>query len=118
MAHDAEERQQYNGRAQQFEALHEGGRSALNRRLLDGSHEEQNGREYAYYEEDAKEYPPIQSEFRNDHRGPPHGKIRSRERGNGLDELSEGKCRRQIAATHHSRYQRVERCLHEGVADT
>ena len=38
MAHDTEERQQHDGRSQQLETLHEGGRLALNRRFLNRSH--------------------------------------------------------------------------------
>ena len=45
----------------------------------------------AFLKEKSEEYAPVESEFGNDLRGSPHGKIRCRERSDGLHELSERK---------------------------
>ena len=121
VTYDAEEAEQDEGIAEQFESTGE----CLAHRLafvfrwffVDGSGEEQQGGDDADDEIDGEEDSPAEPEGGDGGCGSPHGDVGCHEGGDGLDELSEGEGGSEVAALHHGGHEGVERCLHEGVAD-
>ncbi len=115
MAHNAEEAQEDERTAQQTDTL-ANARCLVGTLLLNGS-----GCEHDYRQEtdDGVDYEqafPSQSECRHGTRGSPCRYQRGEERGYRLDKLPEGERRCQLAFADKVGHQRIERCLHDGIA--
>ena len=117
MAHDGKERQEHDGLLEQCQAVHERRRLAAADLLVDRSCPKQGGGDDANNEVDQEEHTPIVTERWDDLGSAPHSEVRSHERSDGLDELSEGKCGCKVLVTNHEHSQGVNTGLHQGVAD-
>ena len=118
MAHDAQEAQQHDGLAQQLEALHKAGSLVGHLLPLDGGEGQQQGCQDADDAIHGEQHPPAKAPGRHGGGGAPHGDIRGHEGGYGLHELTEGHGAGQLVTLDDVGDERVQRGLHEGVANS
>ena len=117
MAHDAEEAEQDEGAAQQLEAFNDA-RCLVRSLLLDRRGRQDGDREEADHRVDHQEGAPTESEGGQYRRRSPSRQDRGEERGDRLHELTEGERRGELIRADQVGHQRIERSLHDGVADT
>ncbi len=84
---------------------------------MNGRNQEQQRGEDAHHKVDGEEHPPVEPHRGDDSLGTPHGQERRHERGDGLDKLAKGERRREVAVAQHGLHERVERRLHQRVAN-
>ena len=116
MTHDGYEGKQDDGRAEHPHAGQYARGLVLGGFLLDGGHAEPQRGGHADEEEEQEEDTPAQAEGRRRGRGAPCRDERGDKRGDGLDKLTEGERGGQVALD-QDRHERIERGLHDGVAD-
>ena len=116
MAHDAKEGQKDDGLAEKAEAVAKARNLACGGFFLNGGYQQKERGKNACNEVDQEQNAPAHAERRKHARGAPHGYVGGEERGDGLDELTERKGAGKVVAADYGRDQRVERCLHQGVA--
>ena len=117
MAHDAEEAKQDVWLAEEREAVADGRYLAAALRFFDIGHAQGDNCKSADNGIDREEHAPVESEGRDECCRAPHGDIRSEERSDGLDKLSEGQSRGKAVGAHYGSDERIERRLHQCVAD-
>ena len=117
MTHDAQEAEKDKRLAQQGEALPEGGRASLFLFLADGSTAQPENGNHRNDHIDREQHPPAHAQRRNGLRSSPHGDVWSQKRSNGFYKLSEGERTCQPLAAYDIGKQRVERRLHQRIAD-
>ena len=118
MAHNAQETEQDDGLAQQLEALNEVRGLSDDLFPLDGCYQQQEGGQDADDAIHREQHPPAQTEGGHGRRGAPHGDVRGQERSDGLHELAKGHGAGQLVALNYVGNERVQRGLHESIADT
>ena len=85
--------------------------------LLNGSGTEQKDGGDADDHVDGEEDAPSQSEGGHGGSGSPHGDVGCHKGGDGFDKLPKGEGGGQSVALNHTRDERIEGSLHQGVAD-
>ena len=114
VGHDAEEAEQHDAVGEQeLEAAADGGGAGVGGGFVDLVDGEQHVADDADDQIDHEQYPP-HAELG----GAPDGDVRGEQRGEGLDELAERQGGGELVALDEHGEQRVQRHLHQGVADT
>ena len=114
VGHDAEEAEQHDAVGEQeLEAAADGGGAGVGGGFVDLVDGEQHVADDADDQIDHEQYPP-HAELG----GAPDGDVRGEQGGEGLDELAERQGGGELVALDEHGEQRVQRHLHQGVADT
>ena len=117
VAHDAQKAQQHKRMAQQPEAGGKAGSIMVGLFFPDGSKTQQHDGHHGHHHVDREQHPPPHAQRRHGLGGSPHGDVRGQEGGYGLDKLAQREGARQALAADDVAQQRIERRLHQGVAD-